>query len=116
MTSFQILFLIILYLNIKIGVANQRNGRDKSLANSKPVNYLYFSFYPTFSLIILGFLIMKWYIFIPAALLIMFDPLAILLGTRHAQSTMIFVFKNYMACIAFNIISTIGCWYFFFNQ
>ena len=116
MTSFHIIFLIILYANIKIGVANQRNGRDISLANSKPVNFLYLTFFPTLSLLILGFLIMKWYIFIPAALIIMLDPLTILLGARHAQSTMTFVFKNYLACIAFNVISSIGCWYIFFKQ
>ena len=115
MTSFQIVFLILFFLNIKIGVANTRTGRNKSLSNSKPVNYLYISSVPVFSLFILGFLIMQWYLFLVAALIIMLDPLTIILGIRHAEATMNFVYKNYIACMIFNITSTIGMWYIFFN-
>jgi hypothetical protein len=115
--SFIIIFLILFYLNIKILVANSRNGRDRGLSNSKPVNYLYISSLPVFSLFILGFLIMEWYIFLILMFVIMFDPLAILLGREHSLSTMVFVINNYIACMLLNLVSTFGLWfYYFYNQ
>lgn len=111
---FIIIFLILFYLNIKIGVANSRNGKDVALNNSQPVNYLYLTSVPVFSLFILGFLIMKWYVFFLLMIVIMFDPLVILLGREHSLSTMVFVFKNYITCMIFNLASTFGLWFYYF--
>ena len=110
--TFDIIFLILLYLNLKICVANNRTGRDKSLANTKQVIYLHSSSLPVLSLLVFGFLIMKWYIFLPILLLIILDPLTILLGVNHAKSTMTFVFKNYVICIIFNLITSAGLWFY----
>ena len=111
--TFDIIFLILLYLNLKICVANNRTGRDKSLANTKQVIYLHSSSLPVLSLLVFGFLIMKWYIFLPILLLIILDPLTILLGNNHAKSTMTFVFKNYVICIIFNLITSAGLWFYY---
>jgi hypothetical protein len=111
--TFDIIFLILLYLNLKICVANNRTGRDKSLANTKQVIYLHSSSLPVLSLLVFGFLIMKWYIFLPILLLIILDPLNILLGVNHAKSTMTFVFKNYVICIIFNLITSAGLWFYY---
>ena len=111
--TFDIIFLILLYLNLKMCVANNRTGRDKSLANTKQVIYLHSSSLPVLSLIVFGFLIMKWYIFLPILLLIILDPLTILLGNNHAKSTMTFVFKNYVICIIFNLITSAGLWFYY---
>jgi hypothetical protein len=111
--TFDIIFLILLYLNLKICVANNRTGRDKSLANTKQVIYLHSSSLPVLSLLVFGFLIMKWYIFFPILLLIILDPLTILLGVNHAKSTMTFVFKNYVICIIFNLITSAGLWFYY---
>ena len=111
--TFDIIFLILLYLNLKMCVANNRTGRDKSLANTKQVIYLHSSSLPVLSLIVFGFLIMKWYIFLPILLLIILDPLTILLGVNHAKSTMTFVFKNYVICIIFNLITSAGLWFYY---
>ena len=111
--TFDIIFLILLYLNLKICVANNRTGRDKSLANTKQVIYLHSSSLPVLSLLVFGFLIMKWYIFLPVLLLIILDPLTILLGVNHAKSTMTFVFKNYVICIIFNLITSAGLWFYY---
>ena len=111
--TFDIIFLILLYLNLKICVANNRTGRDKSLANTKQVIYLHSSSLPVLSLLVFGFLIMKWYIFLPILLLIILDPLTILLGNNHAKSTMTFVFKNYIICIIFNLITSAGLWFYY---
>ena len=111
---FIIIFLILFYLNIKIGVANTRNGRDRSLSNSNPVNYLYMTSIAVFSLFILGFLIMKWYVFLILMFVIIFDPIAILLGREHSLSTMTFVFNNYIFCMIFNLVSTFGLWFYYF--
>ena len=111
--TFDIIFLILLYLNLKICVANNRTGRDKSLANNKQVIYLHSSSLPVLSLLVFGFLIMKWYIFLPILLLIILDPLTILLGVNHAKSTMTFVFKNYVICIIFNLITSAGLWFYY---
>ena len=111
--TFDIIFLILLYLNLKICVANNRTGRDKSLANTKQVIYLHSSSLPVLSLLVFGFLIIKWYIFLPILLLIILDPLTILLGVNHAKSTMTFVFKNYVICIIFNLITSAGLWFYY---
>ena len=111
--TFDIIFLILLYLNLKICVANNRTGRDKSLANTKQVIYLHSSSLPVLSLLVFGFLMMKWYIFLPILLLIILDPLTILLGVNHAKSTMTFVFKNYVICIIFNLITSAGLWFYY---
>ena len=111
--TFDIIFLILLYLNLKICVANNRTGRDKSLANNKQVIYLHSSSLPVLSLLVFGFLIIKWYIFLPILLLIILDPLTILLGVNHAKSTMTFVFKNYVICIIFNLITSAGLWFYY---
>ena len=111
--TFDIVFLILLYLNLKICVANNRTGRDKSLANTKQVIYLHSSSLPVLSLLVFGFLIMKWYIFLPILLLIILDPLTILLGVNHAKSSMTFVFKNYIICIIFNLITSAGLWFYY---
>ena len=82
---FLVIFLILLYLNLKIISANSRTGRDRSLSESKPVMYIYMASLPVFSLLILGFLIMKWYLFLPLAFFLMIDPLILLLGRRKAE-------------------------------
>lgn len=114
--SFDIIFLILLYLNLKICVANNRTGRDARLSQTVQVMYLHSSSLPVLSLIIFGFLIMKWYIFLPILILIIFDPLTILFGKNHAQSTMTFVFKNYVICIIFNLITSVGLWFYYLSE
>jgi hypothetical protein len=108
-----IVFFILLYLNLKIISANSRTGRDRSLAESKPVMYIYMGSLPVFSLLILGFLIMKWYLFLPLAIFLMIDPLVLLLGRNHAQTTMTYVFKNYLICIVYMVLSSIGLWLYY---
>jgi len=114
--SFDIIFLVLLFLNLKICVANNRTGRDASLSETIQVTYLHISSLPVFSLIVLGFLIMKWYVFLPILFLIIFDPLTILLGINHAKSTMTFVFKNYVICIIFNLITSVGLWFYYLSE
>ena len=113
---FGIIFLVLLYLNLKIMVANNRTGRDARLSETPQVMYLHISSLPVFSLIVLGFLIMKWYIFLPILFVIIFDPLTILLGIHHAKSTMTFVFKNYVICIIFNLITSVGLWFYYLSE
>ena len=110
---FIITFLTLFYLNIKIIVANTRNGRDRGLSNSKPVNYLYITTVPVFSLFIFGFLIMEWYIFLISMFVIMLDPIQIF-SRQYSLSTMTFVFNNYIACMIFNLVSTFGLWFYYF--
>ena len=113
---FGIIFLVLLYLNLKIMVANNRTGRDASLSQTVQVLYLHSSSLPVLSLIVLGFLIMKWYIFLPILFVIIFDPLTILLGINHAKSTMTFVFKNYVICIIFNLITSVALWFYYLSE
>ena len=110
---FIIIFLTLFYFNIKIIVANGRNGRDRSLSNSKPVNYLYITTAPVFSLFIFGFLIMEWYIFLISMFDIMLDPIQIF-SRQYSLSTMTFVFRNYIFCMMFNLLSTFGLWFSYF--
>ena len=110
---FLVIFLILLYLNLKIISANSRTGRDRSLSESKPVMYIYMASLPVFSLLILGFLIMKWYLFLPLVFFLMIDPLILLFGRSHAQTTMTYVFKNYLVCIVYMMLSSIGLWLYY---
>lgn len=114
--TFGIIFLVLLYLNLKIMVANNRTGRDSRLSETVQVLYLHSSSLPVLSLLVLGFLIMKWYIFLPILFLIIFDPLIILLGINHAKLTMTFVFKNYVICIIFNLITSAGLWFYYLSE
>jgi len=114
--NFDIVFLILLFLNLKIMVANNRTGRDARLSQTIQVLYLHSSSLPVLSLIVLGFLIMKWYIFLPILFVIIFDPLTILLGINHAKATMTFVFKNYVICIIFNLITSVGLWFYYLSE
>ena len=113
--NFDIIFLVLLYLNLKICVANNRTGRDARFSETPQVMYLHSSSLPVLSLIVLGFLIMKWFIFLPILLVIIFDPLTILFGINHAKSTMTFVFKNYIICIIFNLITSVSLWLYYLS-
>lgn len=114
--NFDIIFLVLLYLNLKICVANNRTGRDARLSETPQVMYLHSSSLPVLSLIVLGFLIMKWYIFLPVLFVIIFDPLTILFGINYAKSTMTFVFKNYIICIIFNLITSVSLWLYYLSE
>jgi hypothetical protein len=114
--NFGIIFLVLLYFNLKICVANNRTSRDVRLSQTVQVLYLHSSSLPVLSLIVLGFLIMKWYMFLPILFVIIFDPLTILFGINHAKSTMTFVFKNYVICIIFNLITSFGLWFYYLSE
>ena len=113
MSIFIIIFAIIFYLSLRfLIVISWYNPPSEKQRPSGTTQFLLFL--PLISLFVLGFLIMKWYYFLPLIILFFLDPVMQvfpkLYFTRVKQWSVKVVDNNFMSLMGYYYISTLTLW------
>ena len=116
MTIFILIFLIIFYLNFRFISAYdlfKLSSEEQKISNTSGL-YVWLLILPFLLLIVLGFLLMKWYYFLPIAILILADPCVTIfpkLYFRFIKRWSIKMLDNYFfTVLGFINLSTIALW------
>ena len=105
-----IIFIIIFYLNFRFLIIFALANRHSNLNSFKQ----YLLILPLLSLYILGFLIMKWYLFLIVIFVPFFDPIQLLSPRLYFNKVKVFCFnlleKHFYKLLSYYVLSTIGLW------
>ena len=113
MSIFIIIFLIIFYLNLRfLIVISWYTPPSEKQRPSVTTQWLWLL--PLLSLLVLGFLIMEGYYFLPLIIIFLFDPVKLvspkLYYTRVKQWSVKVVANNFHSALWYYIISTVFLW------
>ena len=119
MSLFTIIFAIIFYLSLRFLVVI--SWYQPSTNEQKPSGTTQFLlFLPLISLFVMGFLIMKWYYFLPLFIIFLMDPIMQffprLYFERIKEWSVKIVDNNFIALMGFYYVATITLWInFYYN-